>query len=440
MKIVRRKSHNEAERKKRGLFVYSVSLVLGLSSLVYLVYALSSLILPIITGVFLAYVFRPLMNAKGISKIPKPLRAIGVLTSLVAFIAFLSTTVAKQIPGDEDTLVLQVRAQYKLNAKYEQIMGLGEDEKKGNFLYQLLGKELNPMMKSINSSLHLEPEEEKRIEYMSSKFNYVDPIPDKYYQYFLANKSRKEAAKQAEIEKEAEKTSFAATNPELETPLEKSESESSLLATIAQTFSHWLVAPLLFIFLLFDQGQILKWFIGLVPNRYFELTLTVVNQVDLAIGKYLRGTLMQCSLVGLSLSIGLFLVGVNLNMAILIGTLAGLANAIPFLGPFLGLIAGLGYALVAEDISPILPFLDPEHIFLAVLVVVGIAQLLDNAVFQPVVLGNAVNLHPIVVVVGVLGASIIFGFAGMLLAIPAIVVAKVIIGTTLKELKAYQII
>jgi hypothetical protein len=379
------------------------------------------------------------MNAKSISKIPKPIRAVGVLTSLIAFIVFLSTTVAKQVPGDEDALVLQVRAQYKINAKYEQIMGLEEDEKKGNFLYQLLGKELDPMMKSINQSLHLDPDEEKRIDYMSSKFNYVDPIPDKYYQYFLANKSRKEAAKQAEIKKESE-IALSSTGPEVKTPEVDEDNKKSLISSIFTAFSHWLVTPLLFIFLLFDQGQILKWFISLVPNRYFELTLTLVNQVDLAIGKYLRGTVLQCTLVGLSLSIGLFLVGVNLNMSILIGTLAGLANAIPFLGPFLGLIAGLGYALVAEDISPILPFLDPEHIFLAVLVVVGVAQLLDNAIFQPVVLGNAVNLHPIVVVIGVLGASIIFGFAGMLLAIPAIVVAKVVIGTTLRELKAYQII
>jgi len=100
---------------------------------------------------------------------------------------------------------------------------------------------------------------------------------------------------------------------------------------------------------------------------------------------------------------------------------------------------GLLYAIIVEGIDPIFPFL-PQNPLVGVLIVVLIAQFLDNAVFQPLVLGKAVNLHPLVVVIGVTGGSIIAGFWGMLLAIPTIVIVNVVISTIYRQAKAYYII
>ena len=72
--------------------------------------------------------------------------------------------------------------------------------------------------------------------------------------------------------------------------------------------------------------------------------------------------------------------------------------------------------------------------------VVLTAQFLDNAIFQPLVLGKAVNLHPLVVVIAVTGGSIVGGFWGMLLAIPTIVILKVVISTLYRQAKEYYII
>src|SRR5205823_9946349 len=83
--------------------------------------------------------------------------------------------------------------------------------------------------------------------------------------------------------------------------------------------SAWMLAPLIFIFLGFDHGQIRRFFIGLVPNRYFELSLTVVDRLDDAIGKYLRGTFIECFLVGVTLTLGLILLGIPAGMAVAIG-------------------------------------------------------------------------------------------------------------------------
>ena len=187
------------------------------------------------------------------------------------------------------------------------------------------------------------------------------------------------------------------------------------------------------------RGEIKNYFLSIVPNMYFEMTFATFANVDKAIGNYLRGTLLQSSLVGIIIFLGLVIIGFQIQAAILIGIVAGVSNAIPFLGPVIGLITGILYAIIVEGIDPILTFI-PDNPIMGVLVVVLIAQFLDNTIFQPLVLGKAVNLHPLIVVIGVTGGSIVGGFWGMLLAIPTIVVFKVVISTLYQQAKEYYII
>src|SRR5207244_12473089 len=92
-----------------------------------------------------------------------------------------------------------------------------------------------------------------------------------------------------------------------------------------------ILAPLIFVFLGFDNGQIRRFFISLVPNRYFELSLTVLDRLDDAIGNYLRGTLTECFLVGMTLILGLTLLGIPVGIAGATGVASGLPNPIPVL-------------------------------------------------------------------------------------------------------------
>jgi predicted PurR-regulated permease PerM len=216
----------------------------------------------------------------------------------------------------------------------------------------------------------------------------------------------------------------------------KSDTKISLFLNAIST---WIILPFVFIFILIDEGEIKTFFLNIIPNRYFEMAFTTFANVDKAIGNYLRGTLLQSSFVGLSIFIGLVVIGFNIQAAILIGIIAGISNAIPFLGPVIGLGTGILYAMIVEGINPIFSFL-PDNPLVGVLIVVLTVQLLDNAVFQPIVLGKAVNLHPLVVIIGVTGGSIIGGFWGMLLAIPTIVIFNVIISTVYKQAKKYYII
>jgi predicted PurR-regulated permease PerM len=200
------------------------------------------------------------------------------------------------------------------------------------------------------------------------------------------------------------------------------------------------LAPLIFLFLGFDNGQIRRFFISLVPNRYFELSLTVLDRLDDAIGRYLRGTLIECFLVGLTLTLGLILLGIPLGIAVAIGVVSGLLNAIPFLGTVIALVIGVGYALIAENVRPLIPGLNPNDLVWYVLILVVITHVLDDVVFQPFVLGSAANVHPLVVVIAIVAGSLIMGLWGVLFAIPTVVVVKTAVATLFKELKDYRII
>jgi predicted PurR-regulated permease PerM len=210
--------------------------------------------------------------------------------------------------------------------------------------------------------------------------------------------------------------------------------------SLESKLSAWMLAPLIFIFLGFDNGQIRRFFIGLVPNRYFELSLTVLDRLDDAIGKYLRGTLTECFLVGLTLTVGLVLLGIPSGIAVAIGVVSGLLNAIPFLGTIMALLIGVTYALIAENVRPLIPGLNPNDLALYVVILVVITHVLDDLLFQPFVLGSAVNIHPLVVVIAIISGSLIMGLWGMLFAIPTVVVVKTAVATFFKELKAYRII
>lgn len=425
------KAQLEQAKRKRALIVYSASFLLFSTLTLYLLWALRSLLLPLIIGLLLAYIVKPILNKFRYAWLPEGLRVLMLLSLIITSLVYLSRLIKDNIPKEKDQLILQVRMKYKVNERFVSIMGIDQKTGKGNFFYQLIKDEIHPFMASLNRVLQLTPEQRKKFELHYKEALPGDPIREKYYDYFQSNLK----SSMLDLTKAERKLSS-----EEQTTDESGKNHGSLLGALFNTLSTWLLMPFVFIFMLFDKGKTLKFFVQLVPNRFFELALTVVDEVDMAIGNYLRGTILECSLVGATLCLGLYLIGIEFNVSLIIGLVAGFTNAIPFLGPVIGLVVGLSYALIAENIKPLLPFIDQSNLFFAVVVCVMIAQLLDNVIFQPIVLGKAVNLHPLVVIIGVMGGSVIFGFSGMLLAIPTIVIFKVITETLFKELKDYRII
>lgn len=412
-------------RKIRRWLIYGFSSVLFMASVVGVLVGLRSLILPFIMGAFLAYLFKPLMKGFQTSHWTKYVRLGLFFIGSAIGVWALVWVVANSLPTEQEKAVLKVRLQHRFNERYKSWMGL-EHQAKGNFLYESLGQEIEPLKLQVNHYLSLSDKETEL--FLGSERNEI------YLGYYA------EDLRELNQHADAKNT----TGPEvdgnkvIEAGLGKKN--NGILSAIMKTASNWIIFPLVFIFFLLDKGEILHFLMRLVPNRYFELAYSVIGNVDDALGKYIRGTLIECTLVGISLTFGFYLCGFELQVAVLIGAVGGLTNAIPFLGTAIACVLSAGYSLIAENIHPWIPFVNTNNLMLVAVGVVILVHLIDNAVFQPLVVGKAVNLHPLVVILGVFGGSMLFGFAGLVFAIPSIVILTVVVRTLFIGLERYKII
>jgi len=424
---------NERERKVRRKIFYLIFGTLALISGGFLIWKLSILILPIIVGALMAFLFRPVKERFEIRWLPHEIQVLCSFAAIGVVLFFAFNTFRKHIPDEEQKLEFKVRLKYKLNDRYRQLVAKSP-EGRSNAVAALLEKELGPLMDKMNQVLALNAEERNLFLKYAAGYNGKPPIQSKFVDYFRAN----QATGKYVIPEETPTAAASPAAPAAPATTQPPAAEEG--TSLESKFSAWILAPLIFLFLGFDNGQIRRFFISLVPNRYFELSLTVLDRLDDAIGRYLRGTLIECFLVGLTLALGLILLGIPLGIAVAIGVFSGLLNAIPFLGTVIALVIGVGYALIAENVTPLIPGLNPNDLALYVLILVVIVHVLDDVVFQPFVLGSAANVHPLVVVIAIISGSLIMGLWGMLFAIPTVVVVKTAIATFFKELKDYRII
>ena len=189
------------------------------------------------------------------------------------------------------------------------------------------------------------------------------------------------------------------------------------------------VIPFVTFFVLKDGTRLRRSFLRLVPNRYFEVTLAILDKVESSLGRYLRALLVQCSAVAGVASLLLSLTG--LDYAIAVGIFAGLANSIPYFGPAVGFIAGslVGVAQTG-DLSLITP----------VLIAMVLTQLSDNLIFQPFIFSKAAQAHPLVILFVVLIGAQLAGIVGMLVAIPLTTVLRVIVSEVFWSVRHYRIL
>ncbi|MBN2079231.1 MAG: AI-2E family transporter [Spirochaetes bacterium] len=419
--------HRVTTRRLTRRIVVTITVSLTAVIIISLVWALRPIVLPFLVGMLAAYLCLPLMNLFTRWGIP---RSAGILILFGAFfvaITLIVNQIGSLVPDERDRLILRTRFQYKLNERYRDFMGLDESEGKGTMIYRYLGGDLDRLMESVNALLRLDAIEKELFMKYRAGYARRPVVSDRYYAYFLSNMREAPPPEQTTRKKGEPGAGMGRDAP-------------TRLTSLMEAVKIWIIMPLVFLFLLIDDGEIKRFFIGMVPNRYFEVSLAVVDKVNRAIGNYLRGILTACSLVGVTYAILFTLIGFELKMAILIGFLAGAANAIPLVGPGIALVSGSAYALIAENPSSILPFINGNNMILAVAACVALVMALDNGVFQPFVVGGAVKLHPLAVFIGIIGGSMLFGVAGLILAIPTIVVVKETAFTLFRELNDYFII
>ena len=179
--------------------------------------------------------------------------------------------------------------------------------------------------------------------------------------------------------------------------------------------------PVVMFYLLRDWSRIVARLDDLTPRRWLAKVRTMAFEIDKVLGEFLRGQLSVMTVLAIYYAVGLTLAG--LQFALPIGILTGLLVFIPYVGFGLGLILGVLAALLQWNGWPG---------FAAVLAVYGVGQLLEGYVLIPWLVGDRIGLHPLVVIFALLAFGQLFGFAGVLLALP--VSAALLVG--LRHLRA----
>jgi predicted PurR-regulated permease PerM len=178
-----------------------------------------------------------------------------------------------------------------------------------------------------------------------------------------------------------------------------------------QALMNWLMnfvlVPVVTFYLLRDFDDLVAGIRRLLPTRIEPTVSGLAREIDEVMGAFLRGQFMVMVALGLIYTLGLWAIG--LDLAFVIGMLAGLLSIVPYLGTLVGVVS----ALIAASFQ----FQDLIHPLLA-LAVFGVGQTLEGMVLTPKLVGDKVGLHPVAVIFAVLAGGQLFGFLGILLALP----------------------
>jgi predicted PurR-regulated permease PerM len=174
--------------------------------------------------------------------------------------------------------------------------------------------------------------------------------------------------------------------------------------------------PVLTFFFLRDWDHLVERIAALVPRDHSETVARLTAESSEVLGGFLRGQLLVMLILGVLYACGLWLDG--LDLGILIGLIAGVLTFVPYLGPAAVIILGTLAALVQYG--------DWQHVA-GVGVVFAVGQMIESAWLTPILVGDRIGLHPAAVIFAVLAGGQLFGFLGMLLALPVAAVANVLL-------------
>ena len=185
---------------------------------------------------------------------------------------------------------------------------------------------------------------------------------------------------------------------------------------IVAWLSTLLLVPVVTFYFLRDWPQLMAQVRELLPRPLEPTVVRLAQQSDQVLGAFLRGQVSVMLALAAVYAFGLSLVGVDL--AFLIGVGAGLLSFVPYLGAFLGVAGGVIAALVQYG--------DWLHVAL-VLLVFGVGQTLESFLLTPWLVGDRIGLHPVAVIFAIMVGGQLFGFLGVLLALPVAAVAMVLL-------------
>lgn len=190
------------------------------------------------------------------------------------------------------------------------------------------------------------------------------------------------------------------------------KSGGALAAAVISLF----LIPIITFYMLRDWDDILQKLGALVPSGQRDTIFTLAKETDEILGAFLRGQIMVMFALAAMYCVGLTIVG--LEFAIAIGVVAGLVSFVPYLGLVFGIVLA-GLTVLTEP--------DPLWRLGGVVVTFWAAQLVEGSVLTPKLVGDRIGLHPVIVIFAIAAGGQLFGFFGILLALPAAAVLSVLV-------------
>ena len=177
---------------------------------------------------------------------------------------------------------------------------------------------------------------------------------------------------------------------------------------VVSIFSLLVITPIVAFYFIVDWPRIIAWMDRLVPRPEHDTVIALAREADRAISGFVRGQTLVCVLLGLFYALSLSLTG--LNFGLLIGLLSGLISFIPYVGSLTGFFLATGIAVAQFW---------PEWMWIAI--VAGIflfGQFIEGNILVPKLVGDSVGLHPLWLMFALFAFGYLFGFVGLLLAVP----------------------
>lgn len=185
------------------------------------------------------------------------------------------------------------------------------------------------------------------------------------------------------------------------------------------------LVPVVAFYLMRDWDVLMGKVLHILPRAWQDSTAHMAGEADEVVGAFLRGQFLVMCALGVIYSTGLWLVG--LQLALLLGVIAGLASIVPYLGFVVGIIASFLAAYAQfQDLT----------VLIWVGLVFGVGQMIESMVLTPVLVGDRIGLHPVAVIFALMAGGQLAGFVGVVLALPVAAVIMVFVRHALSHYRA----
>jgi predicted PurR-regulated permease PerM len=189
---------------------------------------------------------------------------------------------------------------------------------------------------------------------------------------------------------------------------------TGILGAITRFIVILVIVPFILFYMLKDGKKAPDQFLNFLPTKERKEGKAILQDMNKALSTYVQGQVIVSACVGIMVYIGYLIIG--LEYSLILALVAMLTNVIPFVGPFIGLLPAM-----------IVGFIDSPMMMMYVIIVVLIAQQIESNIISPQIMGRSLDVHPLTIILLLLVASSLGGVLGLILAVPAYAMVKVVV-------------